>query len=180
MRHNCPPSFRWRSSFTALLAIVVSGCLHGPRAVAPPPDSIIRLTEVFCYVACDSLTAEFRSDGALIRAERGAVIGSARQKIPRNGADTVSIFPTDLDSLRAGLADLTIRGLAMEYRQGRPPCIPLMTTHTPVVTIEWTDRDGPARVKYDFGCHEPSGRVEAVSLLALRLGRFRAFPVTPR
>ena len=131
-------------------------------------------------VLCDSLTAQFRPDGTVIRAERGAVIGGARQMISRNGADTVSADPAGLDSLRAGLTDLSARGLAMDYRQGDPPCIPLMTTHTPVVTIEWAEGDGPHRVRYDFGCHEPSRRVEAVMLLALRVARFGERPVMPR
>jgi hypothetical protein len=138
------------------------------------------MVRVFCYVVCDSLTAELRPDGAVIREERGAVIGSARQRIPRNGADTVRADAAGLDSLRAGLTELAARGLAVEYRQGHPPCIALMTTHTPIVTIEWADRDGPHRLRYDAGCHEPSGRLEAVTDLSVRVGRFRERPVTPR
>ena len=180
MMHDYPASLPRCSVFAALLTITLGGCLHGTRVVTTPPDTSIRLTQVFCYVVCDSLTAQFRPNGIVIRVERGAVIGSARERIPRNGADTVSADPAGLDSLRAGLSDLSARGLSMEYRQGYPPCIPLMSTHTPVVTIEWSEGDGPRRVRYDFGCHEPSGRVEAVMLLALQVARFGERPVMPR
>lgn len=165
--------------FAALLAVLLGGCLHATRAASIPPESI-RLTQVFCYVVCDSLTAELRPDGAAIRGEGGAVIGSARQRIPRHGADTVRAEAAGLDSLRAALTELAARGLAVEYRQGDPPCIPMVTTHTPVVTIEWAEHDVPHRVRYDLGCHEPSGRLDAVTELARRVARFHDLPVTPR
>ena len=180
MKYDCRASLRRCSAPAALLAVVLSGCLRGVPVGATPPDTSVRLIEVECYVVCDSLTAHFRPNGMVIRVERGAIIGGARERIQRNGADTVSADPAGLDSLRAGLTDLLVRGLAVEYRQGDPPCIPVMTTHTPVVTIGWSEGDGPRRVRYDFGCHEPSGRVEAVMLLALRVARFGERPVTPR
>ena len=179
MKYDCRASLR-RCSVLAALLTVLGGCLHGVPVGATPTDTSIQFTGVSCYVVCDSLTAQFRPNGMVIRAERGAIIGGARERIPRNGADTVSADPAGLDSLRAGLTDLLARGLAVEYRQGDPPCIRVVTTHTPVVTIEWSESDGPRRVRYDFGCHEPSGRVEAVMLLALRVARFGERPVTPR
>lgn len=163
----------------ALLAVVLGGCLHATRVTPAPPESI-RLTQVSCYVVCDSVTAELRPDGAAIRGERGAVIGNARERVPRKGADTVRTDAAGLDSLRAALTDLAARALAVEYRQGYPPCSEIMTTHTPVVTIEWAERDGPRRLRYDLGCHEPSGRLDAVADLAVRVARLHDLPVTPR
>jgi hypothetical protein len=132
---------------------------------------------VGCYVVCDSLEARIHATGMVVRRENGAVLGAASTRLRRHGGDTVRADLESLDSLRAGLRSVAARGLDAVFRQGTPPCVSTVTTHTPVITISWGDRFGALRLSYDVGCDESSGLLEATVRHAVLAARFHALPV---
>jgi hypothetical protein len=108
------------------------------------------------------------------------VLGRDRQRVPRQGTDTVWAERGSLDSLRASLAAVAERKLDTTYHQGVPPCDSLVTTHTPIVSLAWTDRGGTHHLVYDLGCGEPSGLLDATARYAQQTALWRGVPVRSR
>ena len=140
-------------------------------------SSVIDVTQVMCYVVCDSLEAHIQPTGITFRREAGAIMGPGRVPSPRRGTDTVVADQASLDSLRASLRTITMLGLGTTYRQGVPPCDSIMTSHTPIVAIAWSDGHATHHLQYDVGCRERTGLLQTTARYAQQAALFRGIPV---
>jgi len=176
-------AWRTRMPFLVLLIATLAACSGASsraRPSAPEQGRPIELTEVFCYSVCDTLEARIHSSGMVVRREEGAVVGRERRRMPRRGADTVWADRGSLDSLRGSLAVVAERKLDTAYRQGVPPCDSIVSSHTPIVSLDWTEGRGTHHLLYDMGCGERSGLLDATARYALQAALFRAVPVRAR
>ena len=167
--------------FVVLLA--VAGCRSIQLSGAGVPSELraIRVTQVQCYVVCDSLRATLLPSGLVFREVGGSRINDERRPLAHRGGDTLTIAPVLVSSLQQILDAIASDTMSRDYRQGKSPCIDAMTTHTPVSLLVWTGLDGRShQLRYDWGCHEPSGVPESAARLSSIAARFDAVPVKPR
>jgi hypothetical protein len=172
---------------TVVGVTAVIGLLHAVRssqahvsAVAAPAEVPLVVAEERCYVVCDMTEARVFANGVVTRKRFGQILGPGRVATRVAAADTVSVDDVALDSLRRTLGRYRAAGFPTDMPQGKPPCGQVMTSHTPVLSVKWQDADGGHQLRYDTGCREPSGLLDALVRYARRAVRLDDTPVKPQ
>ena len=164
------------TALVGLLQAVCSSQTHVSGVTAQTEVPLV-ISEERCYVVCDTSEARVFASGVVTRKRFGQILGPGRVGTEVAGADTVSVDAVALDSLRRTLGRYRAAGLPADMPQGKPPCGRLMTSHTPVVSVKWQDGDGGHQLRYDIGCREPSGLLDALVRYARRAVRLDNTPV---
>jgi len=178
----------WRSLSWSLLATIALGLLVEIEEGASR-TGYCRLTDVLPDVTGAMVVAAFLMVAMVMRARAwrtrmpflvlliatlAACSGAssrARPSAPEQGSPI---------SLRGSLAVVAVRKLDTAYRQGVPPCDSIVSSHTPIVSLDWTEGRGTHHLLYDMGCGERSGLLDATARYALQAALFRAVPVRAR